>query len=379
MGISPEHLFQILQSNNIDFFTGVPDSLLKQLCLCIDDNVAARGHIITANEGNAIGLAAGYHLSTGKVPLVYMQNSGLGNAINPLLSLCDREVYSIPMLMIIGWRGEPGKIDEPQHIKQGAIQMKLLNSIDIPFDIIDESDDSYESKIENGVKIARDQNRPYALIIKRGTFDKYKKKLITAETDGILREEALDIILNSVPNDSIVISTTGKTSREIFEIREKYGQTHEKDFLTVGSMGHCSSIALGVAISNTERRVICIDGDGALIMHMGSMATIGKMSPHNFIHILINNKVHESVGGQKTASENIDYQLLAKATNYFKSYSVESKIDLVNVIKDVFKQTGPSFIEINVNPGSRSDLGRPTIKPIDNKLHFMQYVQSKNK
>ncbi|NHZ86544.1 MAG: phosphonopyruvate decarboxylase, partial [Planctomycetia bacterium] len=286
MGIQPLKFFKLLVNNNVEFFTGVPDSLLKQLCLCIDDNVSKDKHIIAANEGNAIALATGFHLGTGDIALVYMQNSGLGNAVNPLLSLADPEVYSIPMLILIGWRGEPGVKDEPQHVKQGKIQLRLLDSINLHHDIISADDTKWEQKIIKGINTAITKNCPYAIIIKKGTFDKYNVVENKIKSELMTREEALEILLRNIPNDAVIVSTTGKTSREIFEIREKNNEPHFKDFLTVGSMGHCSSIALGIALAQPERKVICIDGDGAFLMHMGGLATIGKSQPSNFYHIL---------------------------------------------------------------------------------------------
>ena len=302
MSIDPLQFYNILSDKGIDFFTGVPDSLLKQFSLCIDDNVTVDRHVIAANEGNAIALASGYHLGTGKIPLVYMQNSGLGNAVNPLLSLCDSDVYSIPVVMVVGWRGEPGVKDEPQHVKQGKVQTDLIKAMDIPFSIISKDEQDIRSKISKGIEIATSEKRPFVFVIRKGTFSKYCVESTSEEEKMITREKALKIMLSQYPEDVIIVSTTGKTSREIFEIRERNGEPHYKDFLTVGSMGHCSSIALGIAISNPERKVICIDGDGALIMHMGSLSTIGKLKPINFYHILMNNQVHES-GRCKEASE----------------------------------------------------------------------------
>lgn len=377
MAINPNKFLDELISQDISFYTGVPDSLLKQLCLCIDDNADSKHHVIAANEGNAVGLAAGYHLGTGKTPVVYMQNSGLGNAVNPLLSLCDPDVYSIPMLLIIGWRGEPGVADEPQHIKQGRVQLELLKAMEIDYKIIAGNTTEYAEIIQNSIKAALSKNKPTALIIQKGTFDKYTPRSTKSvpASQLVTREEALETIIRKLPKSSIVISTTGKTSREIFEIREKNHQTHEKDFLTVGSMGHCSSIALGIALSNPDRKIICIDGDGALIMHMGSLATIGKLAPDNLIHILINNKVHESVGGQATAADSVDFQLLAKANNYLKVFSVNNHSQIEEVLSTALKVPGQAFIEVNVDPGSRAGLGRPLVKPIDNKKAFMLFIQ----
>ncbi len=375
MGIQPLQFFRLLADNNVDFFTGVPDSLLKQLCLCIDDNVSNDKHIIAANEGNAIALATGYHLGTGKMALVYMQNSGLGNAINPLLSLADPEVYSIPMLMLIGWRGEPGVKDEPQHVKQGKVQLDLLDSINLRYDIIFADDTEWQQKITKGIDIAVSENRPYAIVVKKGTFEKYNIVEDKVETELMTREEALEILLKQIPDDAVIVSTTGKTSREIFEIREKNNEPHFKDFLMVGSMGHCSSIALGIALAQPKRKVICIDGDGAFLMHMGSLATIGKSQPSNFYHILMNNYVHESVGGQKTVIDSIDVIGIVKSTNYKDINSIGTPDELLKNLGDFFNNSGPGFLEIKLKPGSRTDLGRPTIKPIDNKRNLIEFLK----
>jgi len=373
MSISSRDFFDLLTKKGIGFFTGVPDSLLKEFCLCLDD-LAAKDHIICANEGNAIGLAAGYHLGTEKLPLVYMQNSGLGNAVNPLISLCDPEVYSIPMLVVIGWRGEPGVADEPQHKKQGQIQENLLAALDLPYITLSGTENNLELKINRAITSAMADKRPFVILVKKGAFSKYEIASSQKETELIKREQALEIILERLPDDAIIISTTGKTSREIFEIRAARNEPHFKDFLTVGSMGHCSSIALGIALSNPDRKVFCIDGDGALIMHMGSLATVGKMQAKNFFHLLINNKVHESVGGQNTAADGIDIPALVRSNGYNSVQSCSKKTDLKNIVEQFVLETGPAFLELMVEPGSRNDLGRPTIKPVDNKQEFMKYI-----
>jgi len=375
--ISPLNFLNHLISHNVDFFTGVPDSLLKQFCLCIDDNVDQNQHIIAANEGNAVALASGYYLASGKIPLVYMQNSGLGNAINPLLSLCDTNVYSIPMLLLIGWRGEPGVKDEPQHIKQGEIQQELLNTLDIPYIIISNDSKELKDQIDKIINKAITDNRPVAIIIKKGTFDNYRSMVARENIGSISREESLEIILKNLPKDSIVVSTTGKTSREIFEIRNRLNQSHDHDFLTVGSMGHCSSIALGIALAQPEKNIICIDGDGSLIMHMGSLSTISKLKPKNYYHILINNQVHESVGGQETSAKYINFLKLVEANGYHTSLFVDSKKELIRKMNDLIELDGPSFLEILVQPGSRDNLGRPDVEPSDNKVSFMKSLHKK--
>jgi len=375
MAIKPTDFYDQLASHGVDFFTGVPDSLLKEFCLCIDDRIYRDKHIITANEGNAVALATGYYLAQKSLPLVFMQNSGLGNAVNPLLSLCDPDVYSIPMLVMIGWRGEPGVKDEPQHAKQGKVQLKLLESMDIPYKIISKDDDQFVMKISSAVETAKNESRPAVLLIKKGTFEKYSKGIQKFDDQRMKREETLEIVLENLDDNAIVVSTTGKTSREIFEIREKRGQSHQQDFLTVGSMGHCSSIALGIALSKPDREVVCIDGDGAMLMHLGSLTSIASLKPKNFRHILMNNEVHESVGGQDTAAKNIDLSAIVGAMGPSKMFKAETTAELKTNITDFMTCVGPSFLEVKIRPGSREDLGRPTIKPVNNKENFMGFLE----
>ena len=376
MAINPEEFYNEIASHGIELFTGVPDSLLKEFCLCVDDRMSREQHIITANEGNAVALACGHYLAKRSIPLVYMQNSGLGNAINPLLSLCDPDVYSIPMLLLIGWRGEPGVKDEPQHVKQGKIQIELLNTMDIPYEIISRDSHDFKSKISNCIDRAKNENRPTALLIKKGTFDKYGETDSLVQGQGMKREEALKIILDNLDDNTIVVSTTGKTSREIFEIRENNNQTHEHDFLTVGSMGHCSSIALGIALAKPHRQVVCIDGDGAMLMHLGSLTSIADMKPKNFRHILMNNKVHESVGGQSTAAKNINLSKVINSLGASKMFFAESPNELKQKIGEFLSNSELTFLEVKIQPGSRDDLGRPTKTPVENKVSFMKFIEN---
>ena len=383
MSISPQLFLKHLIRRDILFFTGVPDSLLKYLCLCIDQSKDLKSnHIITSNEGAAIGLASGYHIGTNKIPLVYMQNSGIGNAINPLLSLTDSKVYSIPMLILIGWRGEPGVKDEPQHLSQGEVQIDLLNALKIPFDIISKNNNDYKLIIDRGLNYAKEKSSPFVILIKKNTFSKivFNSNKQGSNTLPLTREYCLGILLKSLPKNSIIVSTTGKTSREIFELRKLNNQPHENDFLTIGSMGHCSSIALGIAKTNPHLNIFCIDGDGSIIMHMGTLSTIGQELPDNFHHILINNYSHESVGGQKTSSEIIDFNLLSKSLNYKDYYRANNKNSLNKLIKEMLNNSNkPALFEIQVQPGSRSDLGRPTVTPKENKIKLMKKINELSK
>lgn len=374
--IEVKEFYDELLKNNIDFFTGVPDSLLKYFCAYIKDNVSSDKNIVAANEGNAIGLAAGYHLGTRKIGLVYMQNSGIGNAVNPLASLVDKLVYSIPMLLVIGWRGEPNKKDEPQHKKQGLITVETLELLGIKYQVLNESTNNDEMKviIKKAYHYMMENNEPYALVIKKDTFEEYKLKNNIMTDFEMTREEAIEAIVNNMKNDAVIVSTTGMASRELFELREKYNDNHNKDFLTVGSMGHASQIAFGIALSNKDKEVYCIDGDGALLMHLGGLAIIGNQEPVNFRHILINNGAHDSVGGQETVGLKIDALAIAKACGYKKCYSCSSKEELIKLAKEITGIEGPVLLEIKVKKGARKDLGRPTTTPIENKEAFMKFL-----
>lgn len=377
--ISPKKLFDLCVENKIDFFTGVPDSLMKDFCAAIEDSATKDRHVISANEGNAIALASGYHLATGKIGLVYMQNSGLGNAINPLTSLADEKVYSIPMLLVIGWRGEDGVPDEPQHKKQGLVTLSLLENLSIPYKILSKNEENIESMISDLSKSIFEKNIPHAIVVREGVFEKYNRNNTAPDTEKKLltREEALEIVLEKISKDGVVVSTTGKLSRELFELREKRGEGHGNDFLTVGSMGHSSSIALGIALAKPENKIFCLDGDGASIMHLGSLAVIGQYRPENLTHILFNNGAHDSVGGQPTASSVMDFVKIAEASNYNFAVKAFSKEDIIESMDKVNKIPGPNFIEIEIRSGARGDLGRPTRTPLENKQDFMEFLNDR--
>jgi len=367
--------YDALIAQDIGFFTGVPDSLLKDFCAFVTDNTPSEKNITTANEGNAIALAAGYHLATGKFGLVYMQNSGQGNTVNPLMSLTDPEVYSIPLLMIIGWRGEPGKKDEPQHVKQGRITLDLLKTMGISYDILPDSMDEANLVLEKAMKEMREKNAPYALVVRKGTFEPYELKSKIKTDYELGREGALKIVVDQLDSKDIVVSTTGKTSRELFEYREELGQDHSRDFLTVGSMGHSSSIALGIALQKPDRQVYCFDGDGAAIMHMGTLAVIGQAAPKNFKHIVFNNGAHDSVGGQPTAGFNINLPEIAMACGYKTVLQADNTEGIKKSMTLLKSSEGPALLEIKVNKGARKELGRPTTTPIENKQAFVGFVR----
>jgi len=375
--INPKIFFNDLKKENITFFTGIPDSLLKSFCAYIADNSESNSHIIAANEGGAISLGVGYHLATNKVPLIYMQNSGLGNAINPLLSIADKEVYAIPMLLMIGWRGEPQVEDEPQHKKQGRVTIDLLNSMEIPYFILspETSNDNACLTLKKAVHLAIKNNSPCALVVKKGSFENYK--LINQFKGDFLlnREQSLKIIVDELDEQDIVIATTGVASRELFEYREELGQGHEKDFLTVGGMGHANQIALGIALYKPNNQIFCFDGDGAILMHMGSLAINANVDCKNLKHIIFNNGAHDSVGGQPTVAHKISISSAAKALGYNKVLVARNENEIKKSIKDLKEFKGIALLEILINKGFRSDLGRPTRSPLENKEDLMNFLK----
>lgn len=361
----------------IDFYTGVPDSFLKGLC---DELFARFGtdsphHIVAHNEGGAIGLCAGHYLATGKPALCYMQNSGLGNAVNPLTSLTDPQVYSVPCLLVIGWRGEPGVKDEPQHIKQGAITLSLLDLLGIPYKVL--SPDTSAENFHAAFSCLADTlqyGRPAALVVRKGSLSSNLHPVHVNDA-SLTREKAAKIILQAAGKDDCFVSTTGKLSREVFEIRETRKEDHSRDFLTVGSMGHASMIALGIAEAKPERRIWCLDGDGAVMMHLGALPLIAQRAPANFVHTVIDNGAHETVGGMPVCSGALNLTALAEAAGYKEVITADSEASLCDALKKAASLPGPLFLVIRCACGARSDLGRPTTTPIQNRDSFMNYLK----
>lgn len=368
--IDTKQFYDTLLEHGVDFFAGVPDSLLSNLCACIKENTPKERNIITANEGNAVAMCAGYYLSTGKYGVVYMQNSGQGNAVNPLLSLTDEDVYSIPMLLVIGWRGEPGKHDEPQHVKQGKLTLPLLETMGIDYAVLGSD---YKEQLEAAIEYLKTNSKPYALVVKKGEFSPYSIKKSESEY-SMTREGALEKIIEELSSEDVIVSTTGKTSREIFEIRERRGEGHSNDFLTVGSMGHTASIAYGVALG-TKNDVYCIDGDGSFLMHMGSLAVIGTNLPDNFKYILNDNNAHESVGGQPTCTGSIDIANILKSCGFKRVIVANNEKQIAKGIKALRESKNCAMI-LHTRQGSRDDLGRPTTTPAENKISLMKKLGS---
>ena len=372
--IRPEFFIEALREKGIDCFAGVPDSLLKNICAYITDHFDAAHNIIAANEGAAVGLAAGHYLATGQPACVYMQNSGEGNIINPLASLTDQEVYNIPVLLLIGWRGRPGVHDEPQHVKQGKVTTGLLNVMDVNYEVLSKEEDKAAKQIEKAAK-ALANKEVFALVIEKNTFEDYKLQNVEVNDLTMSREEAIQTVAAALGEKDCIVSTTGMISRELFEYRAAMNQGHERDFLTVGSMGHASQIALGIALAQSDRRVWCFDGDGAAIMHMGSMAIVANKAPKNYVHVVFNNGAHDSVGGQPTVGLKIDLPAVAKAVAYKAVYSVETKEYLQELLEKLKALDGPVLLEVKVRKGNRKDLGRPTTTPIQNKEALMSFLK----
>ena len=376
--LPPSVFLNLLKERGTDFFTGVPDSLLKDLCAYVTDTLPKENHLIAANEGTALATAAGHYLASGNIPVVYLQNSGLGNTINPLLSLLSPKVYSIPTLLLIGWRGEPGKKDEPQHTLQGALTPALLKEMNIPFEVLPDYEEGAQEVLDKAYKVMNNRKGPFALLVKKRTFDKHTLETEPkpfADTSNMLhREHVLEKLCDAF-GDTPMVTTTGFTSREMFELRVRRDEQPGQDFLTVGSMGHCSAIALGVALANPDRDVVSVDGDGAAIMHLGSMVSNGNAGAKNLKHVLINNGIHDSVGGQPTGAGNVDFPAIALASGYKSATSVADMDHIDDALETLKATEGPALLEIRVLPGARADLGRPTTTPIQNKEAFMRNCQ----
>lgn len=359
-----------LESSGVRFFAGVPDSLLKSFCAHIQSHLPPERHVITANEGNAIALCIGHYLGTGSPGLVYLQNSGLGNVINPLTSLADPEVCGIPMCLLIGWRGEPGVKDEPQHIKQGRISEQQLATLEIPYWLL-EPDCDWQRRLNEACCIMRGQSRPVALLVRSGAFENTKAEFPDGLNYPLSREDAIKQVLAKLETDDLVVASTGHISREVHACRLAAGAQGERDFLSVGGMGHTASIALGLALAQKERRVVCLDGDGSVLMHMGMMPVIGSLTPSNLIHVVLNNGAHGSVGGQPTAAFSCDLPAIARASGYRQARMVSDLGGVDAAIAECKAQQGPVFIEIRVRKAARADLERPKSTPLENRDRFM--------
>ena len=357
--IDLQSVYRTLKKAGVQFISGVPDTLLNDFCLGLDAHWDRGRHVLAANEGNAIALAAGYHLATNTIPLVYMQNSGMGNTINPLISLTDKSVYSIPMVLIIGWRGEPGSGDWPQHERQGELSPILLDALNIPYKILDENEESSLASIEWSVDKARKTNQPTALLVKKNVLAKKEKSGFdeSGQIYNLSREETIKHIISELPDDAIFVASTGRITRELHAIRELLGQSHEYDFLNVGAMGHAVSIAAGMATAQPDKTVVCLDGDAASLMHMGSMPITANLGLTNLLHIVLNNGVHESVGGQKSVSYSANLTGIAANSGYHTLGGFVSSSDNLKAgVKFLRSYSKSAFLEVRIKKGMRGDM-----------------------
>ncbi len=372
-----QHLLSACADAGIDFFTGVPDSQLKGLCdtLYATYGVESKQHIVAANEGNAIALCAGHYLATGRPGLCYMQNSGLGNAVNPIASLMDGQVYGLPCLLVVGWRGEPGVHDEPQHVKQGQITLSQLELLDVPYMVLDKAmtEADFDATFAD-IRAHLDAGRTAAIVVKKGGLSCSMKPKY-GNANAMTREEAVGVIARLAGKRDVFVSTTGKLSRELFELREAMGEGHDRDFLTVGSMGHASMIALGIALEQPDRRVWCLDGDGAALMHLGAMAVLGQKKPANLVHVVINNAAHETVGGMPVCEGALNLTGLAMSAGYRHVSRASNEMELYQAVNAAMTAGELSFIEVMCAVGARDDLGRPTTTPQQNRDALMKFLQ----
>ena len=357
--INQDEVVKVFYKYGVEFFCGVPDSYLNGFCTYLTENSPPGKHIIAANEGNAVALASGHYFMSGSVPLVYMQNSGMGNALNPLVSLVDKHVYHVPMVLLIGWRGAPTDNDHMQHKTQGEITLKLLDLLNIPYKIVEDDDSAIDETVGWAVKTAKGSRAPAALIAKKSVFAESSKKPPKDDSFPMSREDAIKVVLDNAPDDAIFVATTGRATRELYFLRDERGETHDNDVLNVGSMGHASSIVMGIALADKNRKVICLDGDSAAIMHMGALTTISKHGIPNIIHIILNNGAHESVGGQPSAGHRIDFEKVAQSCGY-RAATVNTEGALVEALKRFSDGKIASFIDARIKQGMR-----PVLPPLN--------------
>lgn len=359
-------LLRTLLDADVRFFAGVPDSVLSHLCFAIGECVPQTAHVVAANEGGAIAAATGHYLATGGTAAVYLQNSGLGNAFNPLASLVSPTVVGVPMLLLVGWRGEPGTVDEVEHVLQGRITPPMLELAGVITEVLPDEADAAIACIRTLIDRTRQAHTPAAALVRSGRIGGASPARTPAAGDGdapMTRERAIEVIIDRLPPDAVIIATTGKTSRELWEIRERAAARHDRDFLMVGSMGHASQIALGLALGRPSVPVVCLDGDGAIVMHMGSFAVIGASGATNLQHVVLHNGAHDSVGGHPSAAARLSFPGVAAACGYGWTHAVHDEDALAVAIGEMSARRGPSLLEVRVRRGARADLGRPQWSP----------------
>lgn len=365
------------KAEGFDFFTGVPCSFLTPVINRVISDPAAR-YVGAASEGEAVAIAAGAWL-TGRETVVMCQNSGLGNMINPLTSL--NWPFRIPSLLIVTWRGQPGLGDEPQHELMGQVSDRLLADIQVHHRAFPEEPVALGPALAEARVAMAESGLPSALILAKGSVaDETLEQAPQPARPRGLREdlsrggpppkriEALERVLASIPESAAVIATTGKCGRELFTLADRAQHLYQ-----VGSMGCASSMALGVAL-NVERPVLVLDGDGAALMKLGTLATIGAEAPRNLVHLLLDNGVHDSTGGQATVSPNVDFAAVALACGYARAYALDDLAGLDRALAEAFAAPGPSLLHLKIAPGSIAKLGRPTVKPPEVARRFKAFL-----
>lgn len=372
--LPPNVFYNQLTARGFDFFTGVPDSLLTDFIQYVGDHHPAEKYINAANEGTAVGLAAGWHLATKRFPVVMIQNSGIGNVINPLLSLVDPRVYKIPMLFLIAWRGEPGKKDEPQHIVQGGIMSSLLADLGVTSEVLPGYDEGAEAALDLAHFHLRTKGSPFAFLVRRKTFLTYTSTKETTQKHSLSREDAIHVMLEHIGKFDSLISGAGVSSRELIEIREKKGILFNQDFYCLGAKGHSSSIAMGIALAKPSKMIYVLDSDGSFFMHMGAAAQIGSRKIPNLRHIILNNHVHETSGGVPSVGDTVDFVKLAEGCGYVYSASASTKEEVIKHLENMKTIQGSGLLEIKIRSFSKLDTRPPKIGPKENKENFMDFL-----
>jgi phosphonopyruvate decarboxylase len=358
-GAAPRGLVDVLVSCGVRFATGVPDSLLAPLCDQVDDRRSIQ-HIIAASEGSALALGGGHYLATGQRPLIYMQNSGLPNAINPYLSMCHPSAYAIPSIWVIGWRGEPGVPDEPQHRAIGAATEGLLALLNVPVFMLRSGDADELDRLEAWMQ-DREQGT-VAVLVSARAVDADRRAPRRLEARPLKRREVLEHLVTGLDEEDTIFAGIGHVGRELLAVRGGAPTEFAGDLLCVGGMGHASQFALGFALARPERRVWCLDGDGAFTMHMGACSWLTRHPEQRFIHVLFDNGVHASVGGQPVCGQAVDFGRIAGALGYQHIERVSTLPAAQAALDQARARRAPTFLWCMVDERSASGLPRPRLE-----------------
>jgi phosphonopyruvate decarboxylase len=371
--LSPEKLVRWLAENGVTFATGIPDSVLGGLCWELMKETSGINHVIACNEAAAVATAIGWHIGTNSIPLVYLQNSGLGSAVNPLASLAAGEVFHVPVLLLIGWRGKPGRLDEPQHRLMGSATVPILNCLGIPVDELPPDEEIAHDAITKIFGEIRVTGESRALVVEMGTIGPSESIPWSRYHAGLWTgAEALRHLCRRMPKDDLCVSTVGLVSRLLAAYRSGHRQEPANDLLAVGGLGLVSQLALGLALATPTRRIWCFDGDGSLLMHLGALTSVGASKPKNFVHVLFNNGIHESVGGLPSANQDTAFLQISRACGYKWDASAANAADLDILDHWLQDRDGPYFLELRVSRNVDLEVGRPRTSPRANKDMVMK-------